>query len=489
MLNENADAAIVAGGLLDAPDARRGTLDGKRFVFTSAQNNTALHEGFYHALLEYCDANEAELVVSRFTYNKSRFGKKSVKPGSKAPEDDDPLWYDPRLAPHFRDESLEVAPGLVWCGELNILPTAANPLNSLKSYTRSASSIIPHVKVAMQSVPTMKGADPKFMYTTGAITARNYIEKKAGQVADFHHVFGALVVEIDSEGVWFARHIVADRFGCFYDLDWRYTPDGHSYSPACVEALTHGDIHFERLDWGVADVVWGRDGLMACLEPKQQHFHDLIDFRARNHHNLHDPHFLFQMRRERSECIQKDIRDAAAFLDWAGRDGCRSVVIESNHDQALMRWLREPRAQFDPANMRYWHECNARVLRWMERGANLSLFEYELKKAASKPFKFVREDESFVICGKNGIECGLHGHRGPNGARGSPQGFRIIGSRTNTAHTHSAGILEGVYTAGVYGQLDMGYNAGPSSWSHSCILTYRNGKRCILTLKRGKWRA
>ena len=100
---------------------------------------------------------------------------------------------------------------------------------------------------------------------------------------------------------------------------------------------------------------------------------------------------------------------------------------------------------------------------------------------------YVREDESRKVHGTD-IEAGVHGHLGPNGARGSPTNLRTIG-KANTAHTHSAGIIDGIYTAGVYGSLDMGYNKGPSSWSHSLIVTYLNGKRAILTIKNGKaWR-
>ena len=99
---------------------------------------------------------------------------------------------------------------------------------------------------------------------------------------------------------------------------------------------------------------------------------------------------------------------------------------------------------------------------------------------------FLEEDDSFIV---HGIEQGLHGHRGPNGARGNAKGFRSIGRKVNIGHSHSAGIIDGVYVAGVSGLLDMDYNKGPSSWSHSHILTYTNGKRTIITMKNGKWRA
>jgi hypothetical protein len=99
---------------------------------------------------------------------------------------------------------------------------------------------------------------------------------------------------------------------------------------------------------------------------------------------------------------------------------------------------------------------------------------------------FLSEDESFTICGD--IECGSHGHNGNNGARGSTRAFQKQGKRFNIGHQHSAGIKDGVYVAGVSGKLDMGYNVGGSSWTHSHIVTYKNGKRAIITLKNGKWR-
>lgn len=100
---------------------------------------------------------------------------------------------------------------------------------------------------------------------------------------------------------------------------------------------------------------------------------------------------------------------------------------------------------------------------------------------------FLSEDESHLICGD--IECGQHGHNGNNGARGSIIAFQKQGKRFNVGHAHSATIKDGVYVAGVSGKLDMGYNVGGSSWSNSHIVTYSNGKRTIITLKNGKWRA
>jgi hypothetical protein len=47
---------------------------------------------------------------------------------------------------------------------------------------------------------------------------------------------------------------------------------------------------------------------------------------------------------------------------------------------------------------------------------------------------------------------------------------------------------DGIYTSGTTSKLDMGYNKGLSSWSHSHVVTLPNGKRQIITLQNGRWR-
>ena len=113
-----------------------------------------------------------------------------------------------------------------------------------------------------------------------------------------------------------------------------------------------------------------------------------------------------------------------------------------------------------------------------------------------KYLRFLKQDESFVICAdaNGGIECGIHGHNGANGRPGSAMQLAQMGRKTNTGHSHSAGIWFGAYVSGITGDLEQGYNVGQSSWTRSHIGTYPNGKRVIITCYgKGKhppkWRA
>lgn len=477
----------IAGGVVTAPDEQRPTLTGRRFVFTSAQNNTHVHPDFWSALQTFCRYNDATLHVSRFTYNKNGWNNHGGV-SKDQPDEDDDIWYDPVVRPFLLDRQVKVADGLLFCGELDILPTAALPLNTLQNYTGHNSGIVPHAKVHMQSFATMKHEAAKFMYSTGTCTLRNYIERKAGQVATFHHTFGALYVEIDEDGDWFVRQLLADDNGVFFDIASAYGPgwvtDADTFGDTLV---TLGDIHIEQIDHAALE---GALSMCRATRPSDVFVHDLIDFQPRNHHNVADPFFRAAQHFHGINVVEQGMLAGARFLSGLRTNFPDTTVnvVRSNHDQAFERWLRDDKALLDPANARYWHEANCALLRSIEEGAPADIFVWAMRRTGCDMtgVRFIAEDESVVM---NGIEHGMHGHRGPNGARGNPKAFRQLGRKTNTAHTHSAGIIDGVWTAGLLAKLDMGYNVGPSSWSHSNIITYPSGKRAIITQRGRKWRA
>tara|TARA_R110000851_G_scaffold301208_1_gene457547 strand:- start:10167 stop:11717 length:1551 start_codon:yes stop_codon:yes gene_type:complete len=467
----------LASGTIHNPIESRAKLKGKRFVFTCAQNNTHVHKDFLKSLETYCKANNAQLIVSKVTYNQNGF--------QNLTKEDKSIWYDPKIVKYLSGESMEVAKDLIWCGELNILPTAVDPVSGLENYTGIACSIIPHAKVRLLSVPTMKHEPAKFIYTTGSVTQRNYIQKKSGQKASFHHVFGAVVVEFAEDGNWHARHLIADKNGEFYDLKHVYTPK-KIYKSKRVEAINWGDIHIGKEKQENIDNC---HTMLEDLKPRHQFIHDVYDFTARNHHNLKNKFHMANEYFHGVNSVKQEIKHVSKFLNKISRSWCNTVIVESNHDLAFKRWLTEASVASDPVNAEFFHTACARVYKSIrKREKDFSIFEWAVKKSTYNLSKctFLRQDESYRI---KGIECGMHGHVGPNGSRGSPKGLSKIGVKCNTGHTHTAGIIDGIYTAGVTGNLEQGYNIGPSSWSITHIVTYPNGKRTLITMKEGKYHA
>lgn len=460
----------------------------RRYILTAAQNNTHVNVPFWNALTALAEHYEAEIMVGTFSYNTNAYGELAVKQGKKHDEVLK-LWFDPLIKDHINDNRVEIADGLVWCGEMNILPTAEDPLSGLETYSHRKSAIFPHTKVAMRSIPTMQGEGTKLNYTTGAVTLKNYIQKKAGLKAEHHHRYAALVVEVDHTGYWCVRQIgLSNKGGCLQDLDVVVTPDGKVTSGNPVEAITWGDLHATIVDSSCLKLSLE---VLEQLKPKTQFMHDVLEGVAINHHTMKDPHQRFRDHLRGLGKLSEELRETLSVLGRYEREWCHTVVVDSNHDSAwLLRWLREYDYRQDPSNAVLFLEAQLAVYRAIEEGdERFHPLEWALKKYGCGPrIQFLRTDESFMICGRK-IECGMHGHLGPNGSKGAPNNLKRVGRRANTAHTHAAGIYDGLYVAGTSSKLKWSYSKGPTAWTHSHIITYPNGMRSILTMYSGKWRA
>ena len=420
--------------------------------------------------------------MGTFHYNKNAY--------QKGDEQDGQCWFDPKVRDYILDESVEVAKDLLWCGELDIIPTAVNPLSGFHSYTKSESGIIPHAKVQLESLPTPKHDPCKILYTTGAVTQRNYIERKAGQIASFHHVFGAVVVEVDQDGDWFARQLIGESgTGNFYDLEKYYT--SNSVTSDTVEAVNWGDIHAASICPHVEKASWcktNKMNMLDTLKPKYQFIHDAFSNERRNHHNLKDPLYLYKQHVNGEEDVKEEVKLTTDLMEKMGRDFSERVVVDSNHDRSLQRWIVEQDFKSDPVNAVFMLELTLAMYKSVGVDEKFHTFEHACRMVSSDmdSVRFLRQDESFKVCGD--IECGQHSDTGNNGSRGTVRSYQQVGVRHNLGHSHSCCIKDGVVQAGMSGNLDQGYNKGNSSWSNSSIVTYKNGKRTIVTLKKGKWR-
>ena len=481
------DGKPLVGGTITRSKHTRKIYDKPLFIGLCAQNNSLVHKRFLKALkvyAEYRGMSDDVIHASPVTYGSNKY------------QNDKGVWYDPEIQPYLSNESMLVAEGLVWGGELNVSPTSANPLSGKDIYFGENSGIIPHNKVELKSLPTSKYVDCRFQYTTGSITKANYLPKDAGQKAEPHHMYGALMVEVDEDGVWYARQLIAEtRTGNFYDLGNYYTAEGVQENVR-VEGINHGDIHSEKPDTIVMEATFGEGGMVDELQPKYQFFSDLLDFCKRNHHNINTPEFRYmqQLKHNGLDLVEDDIKMAAEVLEKAQRPYCKNIVVKSNHDEALPKWVATSEPKEDNVwNALFYYKCQTLTLEAMIRDdKDFDILEYWINTLNPKVnATFLKADESFRICKSNngGIECGNHGHLGINGTRGTPNSFAKLECRQNTGHTHTAGIKGGCFTAGIKGNKDQGYNKGPDTWSLSDIITYQNSKRTIVTWKNGKYRS
>ena len=339
----------------------------------------------------------------------------------------------------------------------------------------------------LRPIPSSVRGKPKILVSTGAITYPNYTRTKAGKKALQHHVFGAALVEVVGD-TWHLRQINADDDGVFTDLTEMFTPAG-VFEAERPLALVTGDTHVAAVEPKVVEATYtGADAMVHALKPSQILYHDLLDFRARNHHSIDDPDRRFErIFGDEPDCVEDEVKEAIAFVDEMTPDFCLPVVIGSNHDEAFDRWLRNADANKDPLNARFFHTMRASILEHFEEHQEwLPAFEHCYEKWGKGRAHFVGRDQSHLIAD---IECGFHGDLGLNGARASLLSYSKLGAKTVIGHSHTAAILEGCYQVGVSGKLDQGYNRGPSSWTHTHCVIYANGKRSLIFISEdGEWR-
>ena len=462
------------------------------FGLLAAQDDTPMYSDEFRNLKGYIDSRGGEIKIGGFTYQKGLFEDHSVAAGV----------YPKELLPYLCPEVVQLAPKLVWYGRANILPTATDPLTGWDTNTRDNWAIFPHAKIALKSVPMMPGKMGKQIMTTGVITKPNYVQRNAGQKSEFHHSPGATIVEVKPNGTFFCRQIAFNKDGSFQDLDV-LVRDGKMEKGPPIEGLTYGDIHLECIDPVVAKVLWGYDvetrrcsgsSMLDELRPRHQFFHDSFDFKARSHHTRNDPHERLSRIKEGNDSVSGMLKYTARFLSQTHREWSKSVHVASNHNMHLEYWLKDQAGHFDAVNAATWHRLNAA---WFDaidaKEEGFSAHAHGLRTAGEdlSDIVFLRQGDSYTICqGTQPIECGLHADVGPRGGKGSAPALAKIVERVNGAHSHEPRILEAFYSAGTSSIIPMAYAAkGPNAWAHSEIVTYHSGKRTIVTLQNGAYRA
>lgn len=454
----------------------------RRFVITSAQNATPIHKSFLAALKVYCEATGAKLLVVPFRYH---------NPTSIWTErDQDNDWWDAALVPHLVDQRVQLCRGLVLLGDIKTQPTAVSPLTGFESLAGPDSAIIGHPKLELTTVATPQHAMAKILTTTGAITKANYIPSKAGKKAEFHHIFGACVVEIGKDK-YHIRQINAASNGSFQDLDTVYTSTGTH--PGTVDALIMGDLHEELVDPNVVAATFTRsDSIVKTLKPKRLVWHDVHEFYSRNHHHRGEVFINYAKHHAGADNVEKALDGTFAFIDKHTPPGVTNIFVPSNHPDALARWVKEADPKNDPENAVFWARTFEAMCLHSKMGkagaTTVDPFAYWGKrklKCADRSI-FLNRDQSYTV---HGIELCHHGDKGINGARGSRAALAKIGVKTVIGHSHSPGIVHGCMQVGTSSYLRLEYNKGPSSWMQTHALIYGTKKRSLIFIIDGDWRA
>ena len=430
-----------------------------RIVY-SVQNNAAINPLVFKTVEMIAQSMGAELCPVRCSYIVEKDDEADHTMALCQPA---PVWYGSDV--------------LILGGD--VLPTAKKPISnaSLMSGDRLL-TVLPHPKQQAVSLPRPKGSLERWAVTTGTVCHPRYKASRAGAEASAAHTYGFTV--IDSAGGF--EQVQLDAQGCGYYRGVYISPNGFDIKKQFGRpVIIAGDIHAEKLD---QDGIIFAELLNLINETGAGSIvtHDICDFESRNHHNRGSGLFLAS---QMGKTIADDLEAVGGVLSEILESTTADVIIvNSNHDRALDRWLEETDPRQDPINLPLW--CDLQKPRYISAltGENNRNIPLESALHIVCPYldysriTFLQRDESFM---KYGVELGHHGDAGINGARGGFTAFERLGGSYVIGHSHS-GYKNGssVAVGGVTGSFDMGYNVGASSWSHSHVIVTPDGAMQII---------
>lgn len=443
----------------------------KSWVITSIINDTETNYDFLQSLLTYCDHNDSELLIIPISYNT---------------DNSDPVW-DYKLEPNFLKENVLLTSNLLVYANLKILATSSNPLMGFDNLSKGKSLIIPSPKLMMRTIARNQEDLAAILHTTGTISYPNYTNTKAGIKAEYTHSFSALIVEQDdSINSFHLRVLNADDNGSFYDLDSFYSDKMVLHNDK-IPAIVLGDEHVVHLDDDVSEATFGLGGLVDTLNPSYIIRHDILDFYASNHHHKNDFLLQYQKHIENENDLEKELETTLDYIANTTPENSVSIIVDSNHDRALERWLNESNPKIEVWNAKLYHKLMYLTLdhisKFKEKPNALELWTKHNYNTSN--IKFITSEKSFKICD---IELALHGDRGINGSRGSVNQFSKLACKTIVGHSHSSAIFDDAYCVGTSSKLKLDYNKGPSSWRHAHCVIQPNGTRQIIFITNGKYK-
>lgn len=449
----------------------------KRLVITSAQNSTPVDVGFLKSLKTYCDHTGAGLVVIPTKY-------KTVNAQDDLTVDS----YDESVVPFLCENTLTFPKHnvKVYAG-FKISATAENPLSGLDPLSKGWTVIVGHAQVQLKTLPNIDKRISDILSTTGSITEKNYSRTKLGEKAKFNHSMSAIVIEFDEKN-FHLRHLNYDEVRkSFWDLDTCYS--AKSVTKGSIEALITGDEHVIFRDPLVEQNTYTNyDSMVAVLKPAYIVRHDILDAYSISHHHQKNVFTKFAKWQSGMNSIESELNLTIAYINKTTPKFSKSLIIQSNHNEHLLRWLNEVDIKQEPWNAKIYHYLMWLMLANTKMGENGAEYPDPFRLYSSG--RLSPNAEFVDRCGKKilGIEVGSHGDRGINGARGSALGFSRIPDKMIVGHSHSPQIQKGCYVVGTSSKLSLEYNSGASTWHHAHCIIHKNGKRQLVFITETGWR-
>jgi hypothetical protein len=262
------------------------------------------------------------------------------------------------------------------------------------------------------------------------------------------------------------RQVTADDDGSFTDLNNTVDSGIVSKIEECL-AFVMGDLHVANI---CDDVVKSTMSLFEKLTPRNVVLHDIFDGESITHHDVKNPLKLYAKHVLGKDNLLEEIEGLKKFIDKYDLIKYNPVVVRSNHDDIIERWINSFDWKKDIKNARQYMEYACLI---MDGNANKGIVPYILEETYGDQITVLDLDESYRV---SEWELGQHGHVGSNGSRGSIGQFRKLNVKTIIGHSHTPARIDGAVQVGTYTDLRLDYNKGASSWMHCGAILHKNGK-------------
>lgn len=474
--------AINDDNIINNEPAIESTNKNRTWVVTTAVNDVPVNEKFLNTLKSYCEYNNAELLIGAIKYNQGL--------------NEDGYSWDESVIPYLVNTNITLTNGLKYLAGVPVSPAIGNPLSGFESFSKGDSIILSHPQLMMKTIALSHVDHAAIITTTGCVTEPVYTTTKQGSKAQFNHSYSALVIEEDSEiDSFHIRVLNSDESGIFYDIDKKYDNDKVTKNTN-IPAIVLGDEHVAFICPNVMKTTFSNtDSIINTLAPKKIIRHDIYDGYSASHHHTKNIFTQYAKHISGKNDVAKELALTIEHILKTTPDYAESIVVSSNHNEHLTKWLNEANPKLDHTNAILYHELMYLMLKQTKLGRSGAEYPNPLELWAENNYdfdniKFVGGFDSFKV---HDIECVFHSHKGTNGSRGSIEQFSKLGTKTIIGHSHSPGIFGGCWQVGHSCESKLEYNYGsPSSWAKAHCLIQPNGKRQMIFIKEyktiAKWR-
>lgn len=428
----------------------------KIFFVTWAQNATPIHIYFWNNLKKYAEYVGASVHVIAGRYK---------NPTSIWTSSNENLEYwSEEVIPYLDASRHDIHPYFTILSDVKVQPTNCEPLIGFEGITGDKSSIVGHPRVHLKFIPVLNNYKPKVILTTGAVTLCNYTDSSLGKKAEFHHTYGFAIVEIADDETFYVRQVTASDDGSFTDLVHHVKNEIITDVTKC-HAFVAGDIHCSNLEQPVLDSAIK---YLDIVKPDNLILHDVFDGESINHHEFQNGFKRYELYSSNKNLLERELNNVYDVLSKLIK--YHPVVVKSNHDEFLEKWLLQYDWKKDIPNAELHLKLSHAII---SGKASKGVLAYLLKEKFGESIICLDTDDSFKVMD---WELAYHGHLGYHGSQGSIDQYSRLNTKVIIGDKHIPMRKNGALCVGTFSKLRLGYNKGASAWHHAGVVIHEDGK-------------